>query len=273
MTPICTTGPSKTVLGTIMIVVGLLVMLWQFPRIWYIDPNPGQDYHWFAEQTNIVHWKYREIPVGKVAESIIQADAIASGVFESTDGRMVHVYSAKRYLKKENEIGLFSHTPDRCWTTLGWAIQQSPPDFLDLEIHGVGLRFERRVFSHGSERMLVYFGAVVGGKPLPYRLDQYHSSGSIVTGDMGSSVRAWRRLTQGRVWGWAWDSFVQRTPMYGPQQFVRISTRVGIDLSPGDHVLQEMLQHWMRPVAYTEELQTWQQRQPPAEVSRLTTDH
>lgn len=263
--PIGAAPRSRGVLLSLVVLALLVMGLWQFPALWYRDPHPGDDYRWFAEQTRLPGWTYREVPVSTAAESVIQADAMASGVFRGSSGRDVQVYSAKRYLKKENEIGLFSHTPDRCWTAVGWRMEPASPDVVEMTVHGVRLLLERRVFTHGTDRVLVYFGAVVGGKPLPYRLDQYHSA-SRASGDgtRDDSSSTWRRLAQARLWSWAWDSFRQRTPLSGPQQFIRISTAEAGDLAAADRLLRDMLPLWLQPVDYQQELRQWETRSASA---------
>jgi len=259
--PIGSAPRPRSVQLSLVALAALVVCLWQFPAVWYRDPNPGDDYRWFAEQTQLPGWTYREVPVSTAAESVIQADAMASGVFRGPSGRDVQIYSAKRYLKKENEIGLFSHTPDRCWTAVGWRIEPAAPDVVELTLHGVPLLLERRVFAHGPDRVLVYFGAVVGGKPLPYRLDQYHSASRAPgQGPRDDTSSTWRRLAQTRLWSWAWDSFRQRTPLSGPQQFIRISTAEAGDLAAADRLLREMLPLWLQPVDYQKELRQWEER-------------
>lgn len=248
---------------SLVCLTAVVVGLWLFPGIWYRDPQPGGDYHWFAEQTSLSGWTYQEVPLSAAAEAVIQADAVASGVFRAHGQGEVQVYSAKRYQKKENEIGLFSHTPDRCWTAVGWTIEPAAPDSLELDVHGVRLLLERRVFFHGTHRVLVYFGAIVGGKPLPYRLDQYHSAAIAPSGASAQINSAWRRLAQWRLWEWAWDSFRQRTPLAGPQQFLRLSTPAAGDLKEADRRLQEFLPQWLQPANYGQELKSWQTR-PPA---------
>lgn len=253
----------RRVLVSLVALAAVVAALWQFPNFWYQDTQPGGGYHWFAEQNSLPGWTYQEVPLSAAAEAVIQADAVASGVFRARDRGDVQVYSAKRYLKKENEIGLFSHTPDRCWTAVGWTIEPAAPDSLELDVHGVRLLLERRVFVHGSQRVLVYFGAVVGGKPLPYRLDQYHSAATTPSGSSAQVNSTWRRLAQWRLWEWAWDSFRQRTPLAGPQQFLRLSTSASGDLQEADQRLREFLPQWLRPADYGEELKSWQAR-PPA---------
>ena len=198
---------------------------------------------------------------------------MVNGEFVSGDAtRVIRVFSAKRYLQNENEIGLFSHTPDRCWTGAGWQIQLIEPAFVECQIHGLAMRFERRLFVHDQVKELVYFGAIVGGKALPYRLDQYLAANLKKTEQTkGDSESAVLRLGSSRMWGWTWDSFVHRTAFGGPQQFLRISTPVvgntseiagGIsrgkdDLAEADERLRSFLPQWLVVVDYQKEYGEW----------------
>ena len=51
------------------------------------------------------------------------------------------------------------------------------PEFRQVNLHGIPLLLERRVFSTGRQRELVYFTGLVAGQPLPYRLDHNLSVG------------------------------------------------------------------------------------------------
>lgn len=238
----------------------LVLGLWAFPAFWYRPPNVDAEYFaWLEEQTNVPGWRFSSTPVGKAAESILVADRLFNGEFSRSDGAIVQAYGAKRYIEKENEIGLFSHTPDRCWTAIGWSIEPASPDHIETEIHGLHMILERRIFTARDKRQLVYFGAVVGGKALPYRLDQYMSAASQPSYvGKGDTSGTWRRLAQTRLWGWAWESFVNRTPLAGPQQFIRISTPIsGVDSTAADRMLKEFLPQWLKPVRYRAEFDFW----------------
>ena len=190
-------------LGITVLAFGLLV-LWQFPAVWYAGKADGESYLWFGLNEAIPGWEFSEIPVGNAAEAILVADRMDNGAYRQGNGAIVRVFSAKRFEEKENAVGLFSHTPDRCWTNTGMVIEHEEPYFREVDIHGIEMVLERRIFSMGSQRELVYFGAMVGGAALPYRMDQYLGSGRRraigVTGDRRASID---RLLNTRVWGWA----------------------------------------------------------------------
>jgi hypothetical protein len=189
---------------------------------------------------------------------------LANGEFSRASGEVVRVFSAKRYVEKENDIGLFVHTPDRCWTEAGWKIVPVQPDCVEISVQGRKLLFERRLFATASQRELVYFGGLVGGQPLPYRLDHNLSVGMrsalrTAGGRGGSALRA----SDKRFWQRVWDSFVSRQPLLGPKQFVRLSTPIhGDDLTPGDRLLAEVLGQWLTPSDFQQEMQAWRQTKP-----------
>lgn len=248
-------------------------VLWAFSGFWYRGAGKEAQFVWLAEQTKVPGWVFKDVPIAKAAEAILVADRMVNGEFVSGDAtRVIRVFSAKRYLQKENEIGLFSHTPDRCWTGAGWEIQLIEPEFVECQIHGLAMRFERRLFVHDQVKELVYFGAIVGGKALPYRLDQYLAANLKKTGQTkGDSESTVLRLGSSRMWGWTWDSFVHRTAFGGPQQFLRISTPVvgnpseiagGIsrgkdDLAEADERLRSFLPQWLVKVDYQKEHEAW----------------
>ena len=149
----------------------VVAALWLFPNFWYKKAAPGDVSYWLAERTDLPGAEYQSIPISESAERLLVADRTINGDFTTSARRSIRVFSAKRFIEKKNEIGLFVHTPDRCWTQSGWQIEPNSPEFLEIPVHGVALPFERRIFTHRTHRELVYFCGLVGGRPLPYRLD------------------------------------------------------------------------------------------------------
>ena len=229
-------------------------LLWAFPSVWYAGEQSTGEYQWFGLREKVAGWDYTNRPVGDAAEAILVADHMTNGEYRSPIGQSVRVFSAKRYVEKENAVGLFSHTPDRCWTNTGMFIEPEEPFHRVLNVHGIEMSLERRVFTMGSSRELVYFGAIVGGEALPYRLDQYLGSGMRNRpesgGDRGGTFR---RLFNTRVWSWALESFVRRTRLAGPQQLIRISTPVYPDLETAEKTLEQFLPKWLYLTNYEEE--------------------
>ena len=251
-------------LGITVLALGLLV-LWQFPSVWYAGKADGASYQWFGLNEAIADWEFSEIPVGDAAEAILVADRMDNGAYRQGNGPVVRVFSAKRYEEKENSVGLFSHTPDRCWTNTGMVIESEGPYFRKVDIHGIEMVLERRLFSMGNQRELVYFGALVGGAALPYRMDQYLGSGrrrtSSEDGDRGGAID---RLLNTRVWGWAFESFVKRARLAGPQQLIRISTPVVDSVEVADTRLLNFFEEWLSVVSYEDERQRFESEKEAA---------
>ena len=237
----------------------VVATLWAFPVLWYQTAPQDSHFFWVTEQTNLVDWSFKEIPLGKAAEAILVGDQMVNGEFISSDSsRLVRVFSAKRYLKKENEIGLFSHTPDRCWTGAGWTIELVEPQCLEFTISGLKMLFERRLFVRGAQKELVYFGAMLGGKPLPYRLDHYLNWKVEAPVTLTERERLWSRIREWRLGSIAWKAFATRAAFRGPQHFFRISATVdGDDVAAADELLQRFLPQWLKPVDYQKELDEW----------------
>ena len=64
-----------------------------------------------------------------------------------------------------------------------------------------------------------------------------------------------------RFLSWPWKSFVNRRPLNGPKQFIRVSTSVfGNDARDADRLLTDFLPHWLVPVDYRQELGQWRRR-------------
>ncbi len=247
------------------ILLGAVAALWLFPRVWYSARDPREQLLWFGEQANVAGWEFHAVPIDATAERLLVADHTFNGEFTSTATRaVVRAFSAKRYTFKSHDTGLFLHTPDRCWTLGGWKFEPATPDHVTLEVHGVRMVFERRIFHAGGLRELVYFGGLVGGQPLPFRLDHNLSVGErfAVTGTgRGKSRGFFSRAVDPHLWGRVWEGFLARRPLLGPKQFIRVSTPIhGNDLAAADRLLSEFLQAWLTPVDYAAELAAWSVR-------------
>lgn len=249
---------SKTVWLVPLIFAALVAGLWAFPSIWYTKRSSDR-VHWFTEKQDVSGWTYANIPIAKAAEAALVGDRMINGEFKSPHGKMVRVFSAKRYAEKANEIGLFMHTPDRCWTQIGWRVEESAPEALELELHGIRLPVERRVFVHERHRELVYFAGLVGGEPLPYRLDHHLSVAKKyqVRNLRGDAAGAGLRAADTQYWSRLWDSFTNRRQLLGPKHFIRISTPLGNDTAAADQRLREFLANWLEPIEYATEHEQW----------------
>lgn len=234
----------------------LVLICWIFPHFWYTGSAAGENYFWLAERTNIAGWNFRSVPVSESAERLLVADRLLNGEFLDPSNRLVRVFSAKRYKENANEIGLFVHTPDRCWTEAGWKIEPAAPDALELNVHEVPIPFERRIFASPGHRELVYFCGLTGGQPLPYRLD--HNLSVAVRRQIArtqeKSVAA-TRASDRQLWIRVWEAFKSRRQLFGPKQFLRISAPIeNEDVQSADKLLQSFLLQWFIPTDYKGEL-------------------
>jgi hypothetical protein len=231
----------------------VLAVLWAFPKIWYTRKGEEQAI-WFAERSDIEGWKYTSVPVDKAAERALVADRTVNGEFDR-GAAPIRVFSAKRYEEKANEIGLFVHTPDRCWTEGGWTVEPVAPDIVEVTVHGARMTMERRVFDFKGSKELVYFCGLVGGQPLPYRLDHNLSVGMrIARKDGKDAAMAATRASDTLFWNRLWKSFASRRALSGPKQFIRVSTPIlNGDTKRADEILQQFIPLWLVPGNYSGE--------------------
>lgn len=253
-------GPWRTGMGILACVV---LLLWAFPRVWYTHKDPDKGFVWLTSKESLAGWGFRPMPVADSAERLLAADETVSGEYTNATGSsVVQVFLAKRYTEKPHDIGLFVHTPDRCWTEAGWRLEPATPDHTEIEVHGARITFERRVFVFRDRRELVLFGGLVGGQPLPYRLDHNLSVGMrsalrSAIKETGSTLRASDKL----LWQRVWESFASRRQLFGPKQFVRVSTRLSSDdTSAADKLLIDMLRQWLQPVDFARDMRNWEER-------------
>lgn len=231
---------------------GIILLLWQFPRFWYDRRDPHAGSVWFADQTNVAEWTYLPLPTSKAAESILVADRVANGEFVNDAGARIRVFIAERFNESSNEIGLFVHTPDRCWTEAGWTLIPAQPEFMVIPIHDISVGVERRIFQSGREKELVYFGGLVGGQALPYRLDHNLSVGMRLSSRRGGDRTGTTfRATDSRFWKRVWEAFRARQRLAGPKEFFRVSISVaGQNAAQGDVTLRSFLSGWLMPAPF-----------------------
>jgi hypothetical protein len=233
----------------------ILAAFWVLPRVWYTArPSDGPTV-WLAEVTNAPGWTFTPQAIGESAESVLAADALFYGEYSRPSGELIRLFTAKRFRENPHEIGLFVHTPDRCWTEAGWRIQPVAPDLVTVNLGRLEIPVERRLFTHSSGgNELVYFFGLVGGRPLPYRLDHNLGVGQRLRlagadGDAAAGTRL--RATDNVLWTRVWESFWSRRPLLGPKEFVRISTPVfGNDIGRADALLQGALDEVIVPRPY-----------------------
>ncbi len=242
-----------------------ILTIWAFPTLWYRHRQSTASFAWFDEQNIIAGWTFEKIPVAKAAESTLVADALINGEFTSFSQQPVRVFGAKRLVEKPNEIGLFVHTPDRCWTQAGWKLEPTTPDVVPIDLHGVKTMFERRIFvAPGGHRELVYFGGLVGGEALPYRLDHNlsvamrHQLDDARSAATGAAARA----TDATLWTRVWDSFINHKELFGPKQFFRISTTANRGTeAEADALLQNSIPLWLQPADFVRVLASFQKEE------------
>ena len=250
----------------------VLIGLWGFPALWYTQSVASGEQFWFSPRQDVEGYHYVDQPIGEALERQLVADETFNGVFSDVNQQTVLAFMAKRYSESMNEIGLFVHTPDRCWTEGGWKIQPIQPDYIEMEFYGQTLGFERRLFVNGNHYELVYFLGLVGGQTLPYRLDHNLSVAMKYQLRADASTGTSQRLVDQKLWGRVFDAFMSRSPLLGPKQFVRVSTQVEPnDPEEGDQRLQQFLKRWLSRVDYQADLNAWHERQSltgtPDEIS------
>jgi hypothetical protein len=226
----------------------LVVLLWVFPSFWYTRTESGQGQQWFEERTEVHGWRFEEVPVAESAERVLVADTVFNGEFVNDEtGQKVMAFSARRLKEDMNEIGLFVHTPDRCWTEAGWKIVPVQPETTTIELGGREIVFERRVFDFRGQKELVYFSGLIGGQTLPYRLDHNLSVAMRyqLNKESGAVAGTSARSHDERFWKRIWESFTSRRKITGSKQFIRVSVPVQGEADDEDRVLADFVRQWL----------------------------
>jgi hypothetical protein len=240
---------------SLVALAALVVGIWVFPRFWYTRLDPASATQWLGTRTNLAGWNYRAVAVDQSAERLLVADRLENGEYvqaakEHRGRDPIRVFAAWRLKEDPREIGLFVHTPDRCWVQSGWDIEASAPETATVSVHGRDLVFERRIFSNRGQRELVYFTGLVAGQTLPYRLDHNLSvSRRVVSEGARETERTTKanRWNDSLLWRRVAESFLSRRPLLGPKQFLRISTPLDGGEAAADRRLREFLPLWLEP--------------------------
>jgi hypothetical protein len=78
---------------------------------------------------------------------------------------------------------------------------------------------------------------------------------------LGRSGGSQYRVVNGQFWRRIWDSFTSRTQLFGPKQFVRVSTELEAGgFAEADQRLVAALDQWLQSASYEDELRWWRSR-------------
>jgi len=115
---------------------------------------------------------------------------------------------------------------------------------------------------------LVYFGALVGGEAVPYRMNYFKAISDSGAGSQAGQHLA--RVTDLRFWGTILNSFRSRKSLQGPSHFIRVSTSATPDdPGRGDQVLSNFLMDWMRRGSFKDEFEAANSK---AEIGKAAKD-
>lgn len=236
--------PKHAIVAT-GITCGLIGLLWAGPGLWYSQSVPVSSSQ-PPLAPNPDGWAYAKGAISEAEERSLFADESETGTFRHSKGQTVRWFAARRKLSSPNEIGLFVHTPDRCWVESGWKLETSAPETRSLRWAGKEWNLERRLFRFGRQLELVYFGGLVNGLPPGFRLDHNLSTALRPQHSSGRSSAFVTRLSDGRMWGRVWETFLTRTPLESSKLFFRVSVPVKEGSIPeGDNLLQDFLVEWI----------------------------
>ena len=248
--------------------------LWALPSLWYSSAKANRPFVWLTGKTAVADWQFRDSKVSESTEATLVADATVNGEFLLAGGRLVRVFVAKRFEENSVGMGVLGHPPDLCWTLAGWKLTRVEPAFVDCSVGGLDFRWERRLFEISGHKELVYYGALVGGQPLPYRLDQYLAWAGTKPEHETAFAHFGSHLRDKSYWQPVWEAFRNRVPLSGPQEFFRVSTQVmGDDFQAADDLLRRFLPQWLERGDYRQEYGEWQRAKDKGERVVGNADH
>lgn len=235
--------PSIRILGLGCL---LVLFLWGGPALWYSRPPDGVA--WPLElRPRLDGWHYEPGNISDAEGRALLADHVETGTYQRQGQVPLRWFAANRGFATVNEIGLFAHTPDRCWTQSGWTLESSLPETKMIHHQGKQWQLERRLFRLGNHLELVYFGGLIQGQPPRFRLDHNLSVAQRKQNKgLNMSTELQLRLTDGRLWGRVADAFRSRTPLSGSRTFFRVSVPVAPGaVQEGDALIESVLSEWL----------------------------
>ena len=245
-------GSVKTILTVVVSLIAVLAAAWVFPLVWY-EKSTG-DFFWLSENSEMPGWRFEKVPISKEVAGMLNVDQTVDQIVTGKDNVQVRAFYIKNYAAKTGADSVFKHNPDVCWAGAGWKLISTQPEFVSVKIAGKDIGFERRCFSFQGQMQLVYFGALVGGDAVPYRMNYFKAMSDSGAGSQAGQHLA--RVTDLRFWDTILNSFRSRKSLQGPSHFIRVSTSVTPDdMGRGDQVLSSFLMDWMRQGSFKDEFE------------------
>ena len=246
------TPPSlRSALPRALILSGLFLLAVGGAWAWYnVNPKRFDTAYQFSVRTRIPGMAYRTNAVDATVVETLATTNLVDGVFEVNGVPKYAVFMGTWDTANSKQMGVVAHTPDICWVGVGWVpVALGQPNSTELEINGVKLPFELRVFQAGesTHREMAMWCTLISGqvfeestrfaasRPLSTEApaEGYDPGKNQGAASRAHSAGQFVRILQNRIAG------------DGSKQFVRFSTAVDRDWKRSLEDLRGFAAQWL----------------------------
>lgn len=215
-----------------------LIVVLILPSLWYNNKYPvGNKVDLNMFQRDIKGWTFKSVDIEDAIEKLIKSDKIVNGMYTNYEKHMeINLFVTEKISNDLNDFPecILSHTPDRCWPSVGWKVEEAVPNLTVIEFEDHSIIFERRIFSYNGIRQLVYFTGLLNGQQLPFRLNHnYKNYRNDIYKIFNEDVM--QRLTQ---------TFKSRLTLKGKKNFIRFSTEINYGLKQTERDFSDFISSW-----------------------------
>lgn len=192
---------------------------------WFnVAPQRNATSYEIRPRAPVAGFRFEDEPVDSSAIEILQTTNLINGSFIGGLDQRVTVFMGDWREKSARQMSVIQHTPDICWVRNGWnPVKLGQPDTLDVELGGVRIPFECRVYQMPGSAIpeLTIWCALASGQVL-HEGGQSGAAGESRYEREAAVRESGRRRAATTFLGVVKD----RIPADGRKQFVRLSAPV-----------------------------------------------
>ncbi len=236
-----------------LILAGLFLLAVGGGWAWYnVNPKRFDTAYQFSVRSRIPGMTYRTNAVDATVVETLATTNLVDGVFEVNGVPRYSVFMGTWDAANSKQMGVVAHTPDICWVGVGWVpVALGQPNSTELELNGVKLPFELRVFQVGdsssSRREMAMWCTLISGqvfeestrfaasRPVTNSVpgEAYDAGKNQGAASRAHSAGQFIRILQNRIAG------------DGSKQFVRFSTPLDRDWKRSLEELRGFASQWI----------------------------
>ncbi len=207
-------------------------------------PTPTHAYR-FLIKTNLPGWQFEPIPLNAKVIETLATTHLLNGVFHGPNGERINIFLGEWHADKVHDLSVVTHTPDVCWTRVGWipSTSEKTPK-VSLQFPGVEIPFETRIFKspNGVDKEMVIWCIIVNGTINTYSISTFIEKSSFPAPSLRIPTESARKIAELQFA----NAVQSRTKGAGLKQFIRMSAPQKTDLASVVRDLQAFGQEWLQ---------------------------